>query len=58
MLRIGRIYELDLKVAKNYLDEKAIKELERAVNGFFDYIERQIELKKELTMKDIGKSCH
>ncbi len=50
----GRIYKYDLKVAKNYLDEKAIKELERAVNGFFDYIERQIELKKELTMKDMA----
>ena len=51
----GRIYKYDLKVAKNYLDEKAIKELERAVNGFFDYIERQIELKKELKItKDMA----
>lgn len=50
----GRIYKYDIIVAKNYLDEKAIKELERAVNGFFDYIERQIQLKKELTMKDMA----
>lgn len=50
----GRIYKSDLKVAKNYLDEKDIKELERAVNSFFDYIERQIELKKKLTMTDMS----
>lgn len=50
----GRIYKSDLKVAKNYLDEKDIKELERAVNSFFDYIERQIELKKKLTMADMS----
>ena len=26
-------------IAKNYLDEKQIKRLERAVSGYFDYIE-------------------
>lgn len=29
--------------------------VERAVNGFFDYIERQIELKQKLTMADMSE---
>ena len=51
----GRIYKSDVRVAKNYLSEDQIKQLERAVNGFFDYIERQIELHKPLTMQDMSK---
>ena len=31
----------DVMIAKNYLDEKQIKKLERAVSGYFDYIEEK-----------------
>lgn len=50
----GRIYKYDIRIAKNYLEEDEIKALERAVNSFFDYIERQIELRKEITMNDMA----
>lgn len=50
----GRIYKSDIRIAKNYLKEDQIKALERAVNGFFDYIERQIEIRKEITMNDMA----
>ena len=34
----GRILKSDVSIAKNYLNEKQIKKLERAVTGYFDYI--------------------
>ena len=34
----GRILKSDVTIAKNYLDEKQIRQLERAVTGYFDYI--------------------
>ena len=51
----GRIYKSDVRIAKNYLDENQIQKLERAVNSFFDYIERQIELKQKFTMVDMSE---
>ena len=39
----GRILKSDVVVAKNYLEEKEIRQLERAVTGYFDYIEDLIE---------------
>lgn len=33
----GRILKSDTNIAKNYLTEKDIKKLERAITGFFDY---------------------
>ncbi len=39
----GRISKSDVSIAKNYLQEKEIRRLERAVTGFFDYIEDLIE---------------
>lgn len=51
----GRIYKSDVRIAKNYLDEGQIRKLERAVNSFFDYIERQIELKQKFTMVDMSE---
>ncbi len=39
----GRILKSDVSIAKNYLQEKEIRRLERAVTGFFDYIEDLIE---------------
>ena len=35
----GRILKSDVAIAKNYLQEKEIRQLERAVTGYFDYIE-------------------
>lgn len=35
----GRILKSDVLIAKNYLEEKQIRQLERAVTGYFDYIE-------------------
>lgn len=32
----GRILKSDVSVAKNYLDEKQIRQLERAVTGYFE----------------------
>ena len=33
----SRILKSDTPIAKNYLDEKQIRQLERAVTGYFDY---------------------
>ncbi len=43
----GRILKSDVRIAKNYLTEKEIKRLERTVSSYFDYIENQIEIRKE-----------
>ena len=42
----GRILKSDVSIAKNYLEEKQIRQLERAVTGYFDYIEDLIESKR------------
>lgn len=47
----GRILKSDVIVAKNYLEEKQIRQLERAVSGFFDYIEDLIEREQTFTME-------
>ena len=52
----GRVLKTDTAVAKNYLDEKEIKKLERLVSGFFDYLERLIENEVALKMEDLAKS--
>lgn len=52
----GRILKLDTKVAKNYLSEKEIKQLERAVSGYFDYIEDLVERENTFTMEDFVAS--
>ena len=40
----GRILKSDVTIAKNYLDEKQIRQLERAVTGYFDYIEDKTQV--------------
>lgn len=45
----GRILKSDVTIAKNYLDEKQIRKLERTVSGFFDYVEDLIEDEHALT---------
>jgi hypothetical protein len=53
---VGRILQSDITVAKNYLGEKEIKQLERTVTGFFDYIENLIERKQAFTMAEFAVS--
>ncbi|MBK6266613.1 virulence RhuM family protein [Marivirga sp. S37H4] len=52
----GRILKSDTSIAKNYLDEKEIKRLERTVTGYFDYIENLIERENTFTMEGLAKS--
>jgi hypothetical protein len=54
----GRILKSDVTVAKNYLSEKEIKRLERAVSGYFDYIEDLIERENTFTMKEFTASVN
>lgn len=54
----GRILKSDVVIAKNYLEEKNIKRLERAVSGYFDYIEDLIERENTFTMKEFAKSVN
>ena len=54
----GRILKSDVSVAKNYLDEKQIRQLERTVTGYFDYIEDLIERENVFTMEEFEKSVN
>jgi len=54
----GRILKSDVTVAKNYLEEKQIKQLERAISGYFDYIEDLIERENTFTMEEFSKSIN
>ena len=54
----GRILKSDTPIAKNYLDEKQIRQLERAVTGYFDYIEDLIERENVFTMEEFSKSVN
>lgn len=54
----GRILKSDTTVAKNYLQEKEIKQLERTVSGYFDYIENLIEREYTFTMKELAESVN
>ncbi len=54
----GRILKSDVIVAKNYLEEKQIRQLERAVTGYFDYIEDLIERENVFTMEEFEKSVN
>jgi hypothetical protein len=53
-----RIIKTDVSVAKNYLDEKEIKKLERTISSYFDYIENQIENKNTFTMQELANSVN
>ncbi len=52
----GRVLKSDAKIAKNYLQEKEIKKLERTITGFFDYIENIIENRTAFTMEEFAGS--
>ena len=55
---LGRILKSDVLVAKNYLSEKEIRQLERAVTGYFDYIEDLIERENTFTMEEFSASIN
>ena len=54
----GRVLKSDVTVAKNYLSEKEIRRLERAVSGFFDYIEDLVENENSFTMEQFAASVN
>lgn len=54
----GRILKSDIEIAKNYLHEKEIKQLERTVSGYFDYIENLIERQNTFTMEALAGSVN
>lgn len=54
----GRILKSDVGIAKNYLDEKQIRQLERTVSGYFDYIEDLIERENTFTMEEFEASVN
>lgn len=54
----GRILKSDVTIAKNYLDESEIRRLERAVTGFFDYIEDLIERENSFNMAQFSDSVN
>lgn len=54
----GRIIKSDVIVAKNYLNEKEITQLERTVTGYFDYIEGLIERENTFTMEQLAISVN
>lgn len=54
----GRVLKSDVVVAKNYLQEKEIKQLERTVTGYFDYIEGLIERENTFTMMQLATSVN
>ena len=54
----GRILKSDVTIAKNYLSEQEIKQLERAVTGYFDYIEDLIERENTFNMQEFAASVN
>ena len=54
----GRILKSDVSIAKNYLDATQIRQLERAVSGYFDYIEDLIERENTFTMEQFALSIN
>ena len=54
----GRILKSDVSIAKNYLQENEIRRLERAVTGFFDYIEDLIERENTFNMEQFSASVN
>ena len=54
----GRILKSDVLVAKNYLQENQIIRLERAVTGYFDYIEDLVENENTFNMQQFADSVN
>ena len=54
----GRVLKSDTLIAKNYLSVNEIKELESAISGYFDYLERIIKNHTSFTMESLSKSVN
>ena len=54
----GRVLKSDVSIAKNYLQKKGIRQLERAVSSYFDYIENQIERHNVFNMEQFAASVN
>lgn len=54
----GRVLKSDVSITKNYLQEKEIHQLERAVSSYFDYIENQIERHNVFNMEQFAASVN
>lgn len=54
----GRVLKSDVSIAKNYLQEKEIRQLERTVTGYFDYIEDLIERENTFNMEQFAASIN
>ena len=54
----GRILKSDVTIAKNYLVEQQIRQLERTVTGYFDYVEDLIERENSFTMEEFSASIN
>lgn len=54
----GRILKSDVTVAKNYLSEEQIRRLERAITGYFDYVEDLVERENTFTMAEFAASVN
>ncbi|MBI5475448.1 MAG: virulence RhuM family protein [Ignavibacteriales bacterium] len=48
----GKILKSDVSIAKNYLEEKELAELNRIVSMYLDYAENQAKRHKTMTMND------
>ena len=55
---VGRVLKQDVIIAKNYLQEKEIKQLERTITSYFDYIEGLIERQNTFTMEQLATSVN
>ena len=53
-----RILKSDVIIAKNYLSEQEIKQLERTISWYFDYIEDLVTRGHIFTMKDFSTSVN
>ncbi len=54
----GRIRKTDVVIAKNYLEEKELKTLNRIVTMYLDYAEHQAQRQIPMTMKDWSKKLN
>lgn len=54
----GRVLKSDTVIAKNYLSIEEIKDLESAISGFFDYLERIIKNHNTFTMKSLSSAVN
>ncbi len=54
----GKIIQTDVSIAKNYLTEKEIKNLDRFITMYLDYAETQAERNIPMTMNDWAKKLN